>query len=120
MLFGVHGAGIMQGLWLPKGARVVQWVPEGMEVPAEQMSAWFAPVTKHVELITCFNRDPSLSVRTGWSGKNVSRTFTLDDTFYRHWVNQDAIVPRHVFLSLLQRGAPPPPGCERAQRIGTD
>lgn len=101
VLFGVHGAGLMQSLWLPRGARVIQWIPQGIDVPAGSLSAWFSPVTTHVELVTRFG---NRSIRSGWSALNISSTSTIGTDFYRYWINQDVIVPPASFLSLLERG----------------
>lgn len=110
VLFGLHGAGLTQALWLPSGAAVVQWVPQGVTLDAPRLAQWFAEAAPHVRVVTCYNPDRARSVRSGWRRPGVETPFAAEamgdagqnSDFFRFWVNQDAIVQPEVFEALLR------------------
>jgi hypothetical protein len=105
ILFGVPGAGMVQSVWLPPGARTVQWVPAGVNVSAEVLTRRFSPAAPHVQHMTCFARR---SVRSGWGtgGPVQNSTSVIDASFYSYWIHQDALVPEHELIDILH-GFPP-------------
>lgn len=131
VLFGVHGAGLTQALWLPQGAAVVQWVPQGVTIDAPRLAQWFAEAAPHVSVVTCYNADRARSIRSGWRRAGVETPFdkegmggggpdgtgaaaaTGGSDFFRFWVRfhrPPAACPRRMkrhrlSLSLSARNA---------------
>lgn len=112
LLFGVHGSGLSQAMWLPHGARAVQWVPQGINMSHAQLTAWFRNEAAHVKFVSCFNTRRKLSVRSGWRSPGTTSPYAQDATtvvgseFFFYWVNQDSIVPADVFEELLRGQTP--------------
>jgi len=117
VLVGIHGSGLTNGMFLPKGAAMIQLMPHGVyrggsffSKPAASAGAQYMEWTNPDASASAFHWEFMGEDMQGKVGSMLKRGDACcgDGTFFSFWINQDTRVPVGEWRGLLERALQSP------------